>query len=90
MVKLPANEEFDLEQKRLNQLIYENNNWNSSLSFGAQLGIIATNISGEESILVPSPAPLQKMHIFALLKWVTAFLSLAKKIMLPQQMMDGR
>ena len=36
MVKLPANNVFDLEQKRLNQLIAENNNWIYSLSFGAQ------------------------------------------------------
>ena len=42
MVKLPANKVFDLEQKRLNQFIEENNNWNHSLSFGAQPGIIAT------------------------------------------------
>ena len=36
MVKLPANNVFDLEQKRLNQLIAENNNWIYSLSFGVQ------------------------------------------------------
>ena len=41
---------FDLEQKWLNQLSDENNNWNSSLRFYVQLGIIVTNISGEESI----------------------------------------
>ena len=75
MVKLPANNVFDLEQKRLNQLIAENNNWNHSLSFGVQPGIIATKISGEESNLVPSPEPLQKMYISALLKCVAKFLS---------------
>ena len=66
MVKLSANEEFDLEQKWLNQLIAENNNRNTSLSFDVQLGIIATNIDGEESILVPAPAPLQKTDVFCL------------------------
>ena len=58
MVKLSANEEFDLEQKWLNQLIAENNNRNASLSFDVQLGIITTNISSEEIISVPSPASL--------------------------------
>ena len=56
--KLSANESFDLGQKRLNQFIAENNNCNASLIFDVQLGIIAANISGEESISVPSPAPL--------------------------------
>ena len=45
-----AMKNFDLEQKWLNQLSDENNNWNSSLRFYVQLGIIVTNISGEESI----------------------------------------
>ena len=67
MVRLSANEEFELERRRLNELIAENNNCNSSQIFDLQLGNIATNIAGEEIVLGPSHVPLQKMDIF----WLT-------------------
>ena len=51
-------------------MIAKNKKWNSSLIFDVQLGIIATKISGEECISVPSPAPIKRMDIFCLTEMI--------------------